>query len=425
MLFNLLYVLALIVLAPALLVRMIRTGKYRRTLNARRGFIGRRARHPRRIWIHAVSVGEANVAQPLVEALRAAVPDCDAVVSTITPTGQDTAIRNFGRENVFYCPFDFSWMVSRVYDHIMPAAVVLMELELWPNLIREAARRGVPVIIANGRISNHTVGRYRRLSWLFRRTLRHVAAFCAQDAVFAERARAIGMPVERVVETGNIKFDAVTLRPDPKRSAALRRTLALADGTPVLVAGSTHASEERSVGEAYLKLRAAHGNLRLIVAPRHPERFAAAQADLKALGLKVIRLSAIEAAGEPPPADAVILVDKMGVLSSLYQIASVAFIGGSLIPHGGQNVMEPAGLGVVTVFGPHMFNFSEAVDSLLDKDAAVQIQTAFALPDVTAELLSDDARRQAMGRRARDVIRQARGAAARTAEVIARLLPRA
>jgi 3-deoxy-D-manno-octulosonic-acid transferase len=375
-----------------------------------------------RVWLHAVSVGEVNVSKPLVAALEEALPGGEVVVSTITETGQEVATRAFGADRVFYCPYDFSWMVRRALDRTRPDMLVLMELEIWPNLIREATRRGIPVIVANGRISDRAFARYRHTKWAFRGSLRRLAAFCAQDETCAARARELGVPAERVHVTGNLKFDSVPAAPSEAKVAALRQQLGIGAEDRVIVGGSTHPTEEAALGRAYDALKKDHAGLRLVVVPRHPERFAAAEADLRALGLAVWRLTRADA-GEGPEPDAVVLVDRMGVLGSLYALASVAVVGGSFYRHGGQNPIEPAALGVPPVFGPHMFNFQQVAQLLLDSKACVKLETSSELAGTLHALLQDEQRREALGRRARAAVEGARGATPRTIRLIRRILP--
>lgn len=411
--------------SPLLLARMAATGKYRPGLAERLG------RYPpalaavgagRPVWLHAVSVGETVAALPLVAALRAARPSTPVVLSTVTPTGQATA-RARAREAaaVCYFPFDFAPVVRRALDVVRPRLVLLVETEIWPVFLLEAAGRGLPVGVVNGRISDRSFRRYRLALPLFRRCLRTLAFVGAQSAADAERFAALGAPADRTHVTGNLKIDQAAARqpggPDPD---ALERALALPPG-PRLVAGSTHRGEEAALLAAFGRLRQETPELRLLLAPRHPERLPEVERLLAESGHRWARRS--ERPGLPgEPAPDVVLVDTIGELAALYGLADLAFVGGSLVPVGGHNLLEPAAHGRAPLFGPHVHNFREVARALGEAGGAVPVPDAGAFAETAARLLADPAGRAALGARARAVVEAGRGATARTLRLVERVL---
>lgn len=410
--------------SPVLLARMLATGKYRAGLGQRLGrypaeVAALAARRP--VWVHAVSVGETMAALPLVSALHEARPDLPLLLSTVTPTGQATA-RERAREAaaVCYFPFDLTGPVRRALDSIRPRLVLLMETEIWPVFLLEAARRGLPVGIANGRLSDRSFRRYRRVRPLLARCLRPLAFVGAQSQADAERFLALGAPPERTVVTGNLKVDqaAAPPRSGAATPASLEAALALPPG-PRLVAGSTHRGEEGAVLDAYARLRRSVPDLRLVLAPRHPERLAEVGRLLDERGLGWQRRS--ERPGPPgAPAPDVVLVDTVGELAALYGLADVAFVGGSLVPTGGHNLLEPAAHARAPLHGPHMHNFREITRALADAGGAVPVADAASLADAAAALLADPARRRDLGARAQGVVEAGRGATARTLALVER-----
>ncbi len=415
--------LGLVALAsPILLARMLATGKYRA------GFGERLGRYPARVaalsaarpvWVHAVSVGETVAALPLVAAIRVSRPDLPLLLSTVTPTGQATA-RERAREAaaVCYFPFDLAGPVRRALDAVRPRLVLLMETEIWPVFLLEASRRGVPVGVANGRLSDRSFRRYRRVRPLLARCLQSLAFVGAQTRVDADRFVALGAPPERTVVTGNLKVDQATAAPGPGAAtpASLEAALGL-PASPRFVAGSTHRGEEPAVLDAFARLRTRVPDLRLVLAPRHPERLAEVSRLLDERGWRWQRRS--ERPGPPgEPAPDVILVDTMGELSALYGIADVVFVGGSLVPTGGHSLLEPAAHARAPLHGPHMHNFREVTRALAEAGGAVPVADATSLADAALALLADPARRAELGARAQAVLEAGRGATARTLALV-------
>jgi 3-deoxy-D-manno-octulosonic-acid transferase len=378
-------------------------------------------------WIHAVSVGEAIAAAPLVEGLRRTWPGLPLVVSTVTETGARVVRERFaGLARHRYFPLDFPGAARRVIASLQPAFFIGMETELWPNVLRALALRGVPTMIANGRLSDRSFHRYRMVRAAMRRVLAHVTVFAMQSGEDARRMIALGAPPERVVVTGNLKHEPL---PDPTGVADLwQRLLGLPPGRPVWIAGSTHRGEEEAVLQAHCALLAERPELTLVLAPRHPERAGEVVALVGSRGLRPVRRSelpdrrvtaATRAAGGTP---AVIVLDTVGELAQLYSIADVVFVGGSLMPLGGHNVLEPALRGKPVLFGPHTSNFREAAALLLDGGGGRLVVNAAELAAELRRLLDDPAQRAHVGVAARDAAASRHGAARATLELVARYL---
>jgi 3-deoxy-D-manno-octulosonic-acid transferase len=372
------------------------------------------------IWIHGVSVGEILATEPLLGALRRDLPEYEVVLSTTTGTGQQVARRSHPELQVIYFPLDFSWAVHRVFQAIRPDLVVLVELEVWPNFVAEAERRRVPVAIVNGRITERSFRGYRRVRQLFFAPLRRLGRVCAQTEAYARRFQALGVPARRIHITGSMKYDQLTVGEAPER-AATRRDFGLGPDETVIIGGSTHPGEERALLACYVALREDHPDLRLVLCPRHNERTGAVQQEVRDLAGEVTLRTDQDTADSPPPVlepGQVLLVDTMGELGRLYAAADVVFVGGSLIPHGGQNMLEPVMLGRPTLFGPFCDNFKEPVGRLLRAQGARQVQREDELEPALRELLDRPEQAQAMGLRGREALLAARGATDRTLAVI-------
>jgi len=414
--YDALYIGMLGVMAPSLLYKVAR-GKYRQGWRDKLGFVPERPRTPR-VWIHAVSVGEAVAAGVLADGLQGALPDHEIAVSTVTPTGQAVARKRFGEEACFYLPLDFSGPVRRAIRRTKPDIMVLMELEVWPNLIAAASRAGVPVVIVNGRISDRAYPKYLRLKRFIRRSMRRIAAVGAQTETWAERFRALGVRRENVTVTGSLKYDGVKTEPDPESLAWAMEGLRIEKGERVLLGASTHRTEELAIARAWRGIPAGE-SWRLIVCPRHPERVRGVEAELAREGFKTVRRTALR--DDPQlkvKPGTVIVIDTVGELSRFCRAADIAFVGGSLIPHGGQNPMDPAGLGKAVVFGPHMFNFEEPVEALLTEGGAVQVESGEELAKVVASLAADEPGRKRLGDAGRRAIESRKGAVGRTVELV-------
>lgn len=423
--YSLLLALGVLMLLPRFLLDAARHGKYAAGLRERAGLLSRLDAGGRPVvWLHCVSVGETQAARPLARAVREAYPEHALVVSTTTLTGQRVARDAFGDSAalVFYFPFDWAWSVRRALRAIDPSSVLVMETELWPRFLRECRARGIPVSLVNGRISENSFRRYRLIKFFMRRVVSDLALAAMQTEADAARIRALGLAPERVSVSGNIKFDS----PDTVNGSLtgeLRERFTLDDGRPLIVAASTHAHEERIMIAAFKGLaKSAHP--RLLIAPRHPERFEEVASLLAASGLRWTRRT-LEARSTDAECDAVLL-DSIGELRSAYPLAELVFVGGSLARVGGHNVLEPALAARCVITGPHTFNFTSIVGTLVERDALVQLQPALEeaemvkrLSAIMLELLADDARRRGIGERARAVLEENRGATARTMTLLA------
>ena len=398
-----------------------RTGKYLRTFRERMGRLPvyLNVDGDRSIWIHAVSVGEVLATRPLVPALRERFPDHRLFLSTTTMTGNAVAARGArDLDGLFYAPFDWAGPVRQALSVLNPAMLVLIETELWPNLIHEAHRRGTKVAVVNGRISKRSFGRYRRVRSLLRHVLAEIDVFLMQGESHAERIREMGAPPERVSVTGSLKFDAAEPGRPPERLTRLF------DGRshprPLWVAGSTVGGEDELVLQAFHRVRERVEDAGLVIAPRHPERFSEVPPLVEEAGFRCRRRSTLEP-GEWVDGD-VILLDTLGELAQIYSFASVVFVGGSLVPSGGHNILEPAAASRPIVVGPHMENFQEIADEFRAEEALVQVGSAEELGREVAALLLDEPRRRALGERARGLVERNRGAVRRTVDVLGSLL---
>ena len=421
LLYSVVLGLAMIVAAPYWLWEMLRHRKYRAGLAERLGIIPRRVRGGARkcIWIHAVSVGEVLAVSELARALRSDLPDHRVVISTTTDTGQKLAAGRFGSDNVFYFPLDFAFAVRRWFAALEPDLVILGETEFWPNFLRVAEEQHARVAVVNARISNRSLRGYRRGRKLLSRVLRSVDVFLAQTPEDARRLTEIGAPDGRVRVTGNLKFDV----PAPGARDIVNQLRAALDGShagPVLVCGSTLEGEEGMLVSAFDEVAKRYPDLVMLVAPRHPERFAEVERLLADDRVPFRKRS--EWQGQPLNGN-ILLVDSIGELAGLYALADIAFVGGSLVRGGGHNIIEPAQHSVPIVVGEHTENFRDIVTFFRDRDA-VRVVSPEQLGATFLALLSADSERHQMGQRAAEVVESQRGATRRTLNELKMLLAR-
>jgi 3-deoxy-D-manno-octulosonic-acid transferase len=408
---------------PWWLWRMATTKKYRDGWRERLGRVPRKLEAVSSgagqsvIWLHAVSVGEVLAVSRLVKELDAASPDSSVVISTTTRTGQALARELFGLKRVFYCPLDLPWAVRAYLNTLTPRILVLAETEFWPNLLNGCFRRGIPVVVVNARISNRSWPRYRMLRRLWRPLLSRLSCALAQSGKDAERLRAIGCATERVTVAGNLKFD-VRAAEEAASTEFLRRQ---ADGLRIVVAGSTHEGEEEALFDAWKQLLKREPGLVLVLAPRHPERFSPVAKRCEEVGLSCVRRSVWVNSPRLLRPGEIVLLDTIGELASVYSLASVAFVGGSLVAAGGHNPLEPAQFGVPIVMGSHYANFT-AITDMLRKADAVRIARKEELAEVFADLLRDRAEAEAMGARAKRVFEEQAGATERCVAAIREVL---
>jgi 3-deoxy-D-manno-octulosonic-acid transferase len=425
--FDLLYLLAGLLYSPVVLYRMVRHRRYRHGWAQRLGHLRRTAVEKRCIWLHAVSVGEVNAAKTLLAEIERRFVDCEIIVTTTTDTGYARAQAIFGAKwAVSYFPFDFSWTMTRAFRRIDPALCLLMELEVWPNFVRVAQRRGVPVVVVNGRISDRSFGRYCQAGFIVRRFFGKLTLALAQTEEYAERFRRLGCPADRVVVTSSLKYDTAPLSDRVDGADTLAQQLSLGEA-PLWVAGGTGDDEERVVLDAYQALIRDERlrRLRLAVVPRKPERFDEVAQLIKQMGLPLLRYSRIKDA--PPDAHldetAVVLGDTMGDLRKFYSLATVILVGRSLVPMGGSDMMEAAALGKCTLFGPHTFNFKQTVEALLAGKGAIEVKDAGELLAAVRKCLLEPDYRADIAQRGRQVIKANQGATAKTIQHLAALLP--
>lgn len=423
--YSLLLSLGLLVLIPHFLFQALTHGKYVAGLRQRLGFLPAVSGRPV-VWLHCVSVGETQAARPLVERLKSEFPHYSLVVSTITLTGQTLARDVFRAQadDVFYFPFDWRWSVRRALRTINPAAVLIMETELWPNFLRECQARKIPVALVNGRISRQSYRRYSLIKFFLDRVLSCLSVAIMQSKADAVRLKALGMPEERIRTAGNLKFDVGITTVLVVKTGEIGERFGFSSNMPLIVAASTHAPEERIILESIKELRKSHP-VRLMLAPRHPERFQEVASLVQSSGLTWARRT-----NSPDPSDQdaiVVLLDTIGELPATYSLATVVFVGGSIVNRGGHNVLEPAATGATIVTGAHTHNFHAIVDLLNEAEAIVQLaavegDAAARLTDVLRDLLANPEHRAELGRRAKQLVKDNQGAARKTMKLIAPLL---
>lgn len=418
-----LYTLLLHLALPVILLRLAwrawRAPAYARRIGERFA-LGLPALRPGGIWVHAVSVGESIAAAPLIRALQARHPELPLTVTCMTPTGSERIRALFGdRVQHCYLPYDLPWAASRFLDRLQPRLAVIMETELWPNHVHQCARRGIPVVLANGRLSARSARGYGRFARLTGPMLAEMRWLAVQSEAEAERFRALGANGEAVTVTGSIKFDLAVDPQLPERAAALRGQWGAQ--RPVWIAASTHAGEDEIVLAAHRQLLAGCPEALLILVPRHPERFDGVFELCRREGLASVRRSAGEAVAA---GTAVLLGDTMGELLFLYALADCAFVGGSLVPSGGHNLLEPAALGKPLLSGPHLFNFLEIAARLAEAGALCQVSDAGSLAAAVGAFWSDPANAARAGAAGKAVLEANQGALARLLEGLERLLAR-
>jgi 3-deoxy-D-manno-octulosonic-acid transferase len=425
--YSLLTLAVFVLVSPYFLYQAVRYKKYIGSLRQRLGFlpISFNIDAEESIWIHAVSVGEALTARALAADLKTRYPRLRLFLSTTTMAGQQVARRSLSNvDAVFYFPFDWTFIVRRTLSMVRPRLFIMMETEIWPNLLRECRKRGVKTVMINGRISSRSYPRYRLVRPFFRRVLADVDRFCMQSEESARRLVDLGADAARVIVTGSLKFDSLemplaTLHGKPRERVL--RFFRMPQNRTMIVAGSTMKTEEAAVLHAFGRIKEKLPSALAVLAPRQPERFGEAERLARAAGFVTARRTELPIDTEPR-AD-VIILDSIGELAQLYQLATAVFVGGSLADHGGHNILEPAVFGKPIVFGPHMQNFKEIADAFLSNDAAVQVQSERELDEVLLALVTDPVRRARLGAAARALVEANRGAKGKTLTVIGELLP--
>jgi 3-deoxy-D-manno-octulosonic-acid transferase len=417
--YSLLLSLGLLVLIPHFLFQALAHGKYITGLRQRLGSVPPVNGKPV-IWLHCVSVGETQAARPLAKRLQQQFPHHALVVSTITRTGQNLAHDVFRTQaaSIFYFPFDWRWTARRALTAINPDAVLIMETELWPNFLRECKARQIPVALVNGRISRQSFRRYKLITFFIRRVLASLSIAVMQSDMDAERLGTLGMPKERLFTAGNLKFDAEVAGGLTGKTEEIRARFGLDTGAPLILAASTHSNEEEIILESIKQL----GKVRLMIAPRHPERFKEVAALIQQSGLSWAKRT-----NAPDPEDrnaTVILLDTIGELPATYELAHIVFVGGSIVDKGGHNVLEPAASGVPVVTGAHTHNFQAIVELMHEANAIVQLpplegcNAGDEVAHAFTKLLADAAERAELGSRARQLVTDNQGAADRTINLL-------
>lgn len=431
--YSLLLGLAFLILLPRFLIDAVRHGKYVAGFRERLGSLSPiKSNGQPVIWIHCVSVGETQAARPLVRGLRERYPDHLIAISTITLTGQNLARETFKTDatKVFYFPVDWRWVVRRTLKAISPDAVLIMETELWPAFLRECKAQRIPVAVVNGRLSEQSFRRYRLIRPFMRRVLSPLSLAIMQTEADADRLRGLGMDAVKTLVSGNLKFEAGTMPANDLLTTEFRERFKFSESLLILAA-STHASEEVIILNSFSQVVSSsksrtESKPRLMIAPRHPERFTEVADLLKTSGLRWVRRTW--------PADAsdgeaeVVLLDSIGELNSIYPLATIVFVGGSIANRGGHNILEPAALGASVITGPHTYNFQSIVETFVEAGAIVQLRTMsdsaamVELANVISELLADPARRRELGKLAQSLVNDNHGATARTLEALNSIL---
>lgn len=414
-LYNLLLVLATVLFFPVILFKLITVPKYRggmtQKLGRLRKGVMKAIKGSRPIWVHAVSVGEVMAAHPLIRELKKKYPHRKLILSTVTVTGNYTALRRVPEADaVFYFPFDFPCIVRRVIQGINPQIVLVAETELWPNFFRELKRSGIPSVVINGRISPNSHKNYRKFKSFFSQVFDNVTLFCMQSESDADRIKDIGADPEKVMVTGNLKFDQ-------KMPVNMHAPVSIAAGKKVITAGSTHRGEEAALLDVFKQLRDKYPELVLILAPRHPERFDEVEGLINKAGYDCQRRTMLKG-----PVKDVLLLDTIGELRSFYSLCDIAFIGGSLVKVGGHNLLEPAAMKKPVIFSRYMFNFKEISEALLSAGGGVMVKDKTELYAQIDILLSDKELARSMGERAFSVIEMHSGAARKTIDAVGRLI---
>lgn len=426
--YSFLLTLGFLLLVPRFIFHAFSHGKYVAGFRERLGSVTPNPDNKRPVvWLHCVSVGETQAARPLVRHLQKAFPQYSLVVSTITLTGQRLAQDVFKNEadNIFYFPFDWRWSVRRTLANVDPVVVLIMETELWPNFLRECRRRRIPVGLVNGRISRQSFRRYRLIKFFFKRVVADLNIAVMQSEADEQRIHALGFPPENLFTSGNLKFDAGAMPTATSATADIRKRFSLDDSVPLILAASTHAPEEKIILESFRQLRTGVQKPRLMLAPRHPERFQEVAALLQSSGLTWARRTATPQQGDS--VCEVILLDTIGELPAAYPLAAIVFVGGSIAKKGGHNVLEPAAAAACVVTGAHTDNFEAIVNLLDENNAIVQLppledrEAAQRLAEVLCDLLIKPQLRKELGERARQLVVDNQGAADKIIELLSPL----
>ena len=424
--YNTLLILLTLVLSPFVLIVLMLRKKYRCGFMEKFGFYKENSSlkelQRRPIWIHAVSVGEVMATTPLVKIIKKTYPDIPIILSTVTETGNFTAQHNTKNiDQVIYFPFDYNFIVKKVISKINPLFFVTLETEIWPNFSRELHLQNIPFMVISGRISSESFKSYSFFSCFFKKVLSNIDCFCMQTKTDADRIIHIGASSEKVVVTGNIKFDLQIPGITTEERIKVRNNLHITDNLKILIAGSTHRGEEEIIIKVFTALKKKINNLILILAPRHPERFDEVEDLLKYSKIPYLRKTALSKTPKEKQHH-IILLDTIGELAKSYSIADIVFIGGSLVPVGGHNVLEPAVFSKPVIFGKHMDNFREVVDLLQKKKGAIQVNNAEEFIEQSLLLLNNKELCNQIGETSFQVIKENSGAVNKSMLILKKIL---
>jgi len=425
--FDFLYLLAIIAISPVAIYRMIRYKRYRKGWANRLGNIHRKDPALKKcVWLHAVSVGEINAAKTIIAELKNKFPRFEIVLTTTTDTGFARANEVYGDSiRIFYFPFDFSWVMQKAFANIQPSLCLLMELELWPNFVQTSHQFRAPVVIVNGRISDKSYARYKKVSFLTQDTFRRLNLVLAQTEEYARRFRELGCRSEKVFVTGSLKYDTAQVTDKVDGADAIAQQLGLGDGK-LWVAGGTSNDEEKIILDVYKKLKEQFADLHLAIVPRKPERFNEVAQLIEQTGLLFTRYSEVKTEKSKiqnlKSKIDVVLGDTMGDLRKFYSLADIIFVGRSLVPMGGSDMMEAAALGKCTIFGPYAFNFQQTVEALLADNGAIMVKDADELLQMMQKCLSERDFAATIARSGQQIIRKNQGATAKTIAHISKFL---
>ena len=422
--YNILLGIFTLIYLPVIIYKIFK-GRYQKEIKERFGIlpetVQKRHQNQPTVWFHAVSVGETVAASSIVEEFRARHPEYKIIFSTVTDTGQEMAHKIIeDADSIIYFPLDFSWVVKRALKAVQPDMLLIMETELWPNMVKAASDMGIKVMYANGRISDKSVGRYKYLGPLLQDMLGNIDILSMQSKQDVEHIIQLGAASEKVFNNGNTKFDQTYAEPDSVRENEFYEEFKIEKNQPVFVAGSTHDDEEERLISVYQKIKSNYEDFVFILAPRHIERVDQIKKTYDDKGIATVRRTNIER--RKPGSEDVIILDTIGELAQIYSIADLVFVGGSMMGKGGHNILEPAAHGKPVLFGPDMFNFKDSTRLLLENEVGIQVETYKELTDNIIYYLENDQKRQIMGQKARKIITQNRGASQRNVDLAEELL---
>lgn len=422
--FNLIYMMVLLVASPWIIYRSIVHGKYREGWKQKLfGLVPKRESQNECIWFHGVSVGEVLQVESIINRFQNEHPDLDIVLTTTTQTGFKVAKEKYPDIAVHYFPLDFTWAVRNAIQRIRPSLICLIELELWPNSILEASKQSVPLLLINARMSANSFKGYRKIRPLVSKLLQKFDGIAAQNETYANRLLDLGADSNSLSVTGSIKYDQTQIENRLEQCEQLRNDFGLNADDIVLMAGSTHAPEEEIVLQSYRELRKEFPSLKLLLVPRHAERFEDVANLVSDAGFELSKRSETLSGGKIAPNNSVLLLDTLGELSAAWGLASIAFVGGSLCSRGGQNMIEPAAWGKPVLFGTNTSNFKDVTESLLDQQAAIVVSDGSQLTKAIRNLLQDSATCSSMGKNAKQFVENQKGASEKTFRLIENFLP--